>query len=90
MSSTQSLGIENQNVKVVVFTPEEKRTDNVLKFLQPNPNLKNMQFIIANKYAEMARFIIDTLPRCPQRTHALNDLKTSKDAAVCASLDDSL
>lgn len=81
---------EATNVVPVTFTAEEKRTDNVLKFIQPNPRLSNMQFLIANEFAKIARFVIDTVPRCPQRTHALNDIKTAKDAAICASLDGDL
>jgi hypothetical protein len=80
----------NLSVAVVTFTSEEKRTDNVLKFIQANPKLPLAQFMIANKFAEMARFVIENCPRCPQRTHALNDLKTAKDAAVCATLDEAL
>lgn len=77
-------------MEMVTFTPEEKRTDNVLKFIQPNPRLPLPQLVIANKFAELARFVIDNCPRCPQRTHALNDIKTAKDAAVCATLDEVL
>lgn len=80
---------ENQ-MKVVTFTAEEKRTDNVLKFIQPNPRLPLNLFVIANEFAKLARFVIDNCPRCPQRTHALNDIKTAKDAAVCAALDSEL
>jgi hypothetical protein len=74
------------NITVVTFTPEEKRQDDVLKYIEPNPKLPLPQFMIANKCAELARFFIDTLPRCPQRTHALNDCLDMKDAAVRASL----
>jgi hypothetical protein len=81
---------KENSVKVVTFTAEEKRTDNVLKFIQPNPRLPLALFTISNEFAKLARFVIDNCPRCPQRTHALNDIKSAKDAAVCAALDPDL
>lgn len=68
-----------------MFTDEEKKADDVLNYLEPNPNLKQPQLDIAFKFADLARFVL-TLPRNPQRTMALNSLLDAKDRAVRASL----
>lgn len=66
----------------VTFSIEELRTDDVLRFLIPNPNLPPQLLAVAQVFAGMARYCIDTLPRCPQRTMALNSLLDAKDRAV--------
>ncbi len=37
-------------------------------------------------FAYLANEVVARLPRCPQRTHALNHLLSAKDAAVRAAL----
>lgn len=73
-------------VRGVTFTADEMRTDDVLRFLSPNPNLPPQLLAVAEVFAGMARYCIDTLPRCPQRTLALNSLLDAKDRAVRALL----
>lgn len=41
---------------------------------------------ISKPFGDHARFLVDTLPRNPERTKALNDLLTSKDWAVRSRL----
>lgn len=67
------------------FTEEEIKTDDVLRFfhyahLPPGLQARSRPF------CELARLIIDTTPRCPQRTIALNKLIEAKDAAVRAAI----
>lgn len=68
------------------FTNAEKRTDDVLRFLEPNPNLPPHMGAIASEFAGMAQRLLTVLPRCPQRTMALNKLVEAKDCAVRALL----
>ena len=67
----------------VEFTLDEMRTDDVLRFFHYAhlpPHLQD----VSKPFADHARRMIDTLPRCPQRTIALNKLVEAKDAAVRA------
>lgn len=41
---------------------------------------------VSKPFCELAYRIVDTLPRCPERTVALRKLLESKDAAVRAAL----
>lgn len=68
------------------FTNAEKRTDDVLRFLEPNPKLSPVLLGMAVHFAEFARRILIECPRCPQRTLALNKLVEAKDCAVRALL----
>lgn len=66
------------------FTAEEIKLDNVLQFFHYGhlpPTLQGR----SKPFCDLARLLIDTTPRCPQRTIALNKLIESKDAAVRAS-----
>lgn len=67
------------------FTPEEIERDDVLRFF----HYKHLPAWLAARskpFADLARLLIDTLPRCPQRTIALNKLLEAKDAAVRAAI----
>ncbi len=68
------------------FTNAEKRTDDVLRFLEPNPNLPDKLLGMAHDFAVFALKILNECPRCPQRTLALNALVQAKDCAVRALL----
>jgi hypothetical protein len=67
----------------VEFTVEEMKTDDALRFFHYAHLPEKLQ-AVSRPFAEHARRLIDTLPRCPQRTIALNKLIEAKDAAVRA------
>lgn len=67
------------------FTEAEIAADHVLRYFHYEhlpPKLR----IISQPFCQLARQIIDTLPRNPERTVALRKLLESKDAAVRANL----
>lgn len=63
------------------FTVDEMKIDDVLRFFHYAHLPLKMQEA-SRPFCELARTIIDTMPRCPQRTIALNKLLEAKDAAV--------
>lgn len=67
------------------FTAEEIATDDVLRYFHYS-HLPEMLQAKSKPFCELARLIIDSTPRCPQRTIALNKLLEAKDAAVRAGL----
>ena len=67
------------------FSDEEIATDPVLRFFHYShlpPQLQDR----SKPFCDVARQIIDTTPRNPERTVALRKLLESKDAAVRAGL----
>lgn len=66
-----------------MFSLDEMKADDVLRFFH-FAHLPPALQEVSRPFAEHARRIIDTLPRCPQRTIALNKLIEAKDAAVRA------
>lgn len=68
------------------FTTEELQQDDVLQYFS-YAHLTNEEMREASEpFARMARDIIDHIPRCPQRTMALNKLVEAKDCAVRAAM----
>lgn len=69
----------------IEFTPGEIKTDDVLRYF----HYAHLPSVLREKsapFCALARKLIDTTPRCPQRTIALNKLLEAKDAAVRAAL----
>lgn len=69
----------------VEFSAEEIRQDHILRYFHYAhlpPTLQQR----SKPFAELARKIIDTTPRNPERTVALRKLLEAKDAAVRAGL----
>lgn len=67
------------------FTESEVLQDPILRFfhyLHLPPKLQET----SKRFCELARYIVDTLPRNPERTVALRKLLEAKDAAVRANL----
>jgi len=67
------------------FTDAEMKADNILRFFRYAhlpPQLQDH----SKPFCDLARHMIDTLPRNPERTVALRKLLEGKDAAVRASL----
>jgi hypothetical protein len=64
------------------FSLDECKTDDVLTFFHyahlPEGALRDT----SSKFCQLARWLVDNTPRCPQRTIALNNLLAAKDAAV--------
>ncbi len=67
------------------FSPEEIERDDVLRFFHYG-HLPPVLQAKSKPFCDLARLLIDTLPRCPQRTIALNKLIEAKDAAVRAGI----
>lgn len=65
----------------VEFTSQEVDLDNVLQFFH-YAHLPPPLAAVSKPFCELARLLVDTTPRCPQRTIALNKLLEAKDAAV--------
>lgn len=65
------------------FTIEEMKADDVLRFFHYSHLPERLQ-AASKPFCDLERIIIDTTPRCPQRTIALNKLIEAKDAAVRA------
>lgn len=68
-----------------MFTDEEIRQDPVLKFFGYSHLPEALQRRSA-PFGDLARHIVDTIPRNPERTVALRKLLEAKDAAVRAAL----
>lgn len=67
------------------FTSEEIERDHLLRFFHYSHLPEHLQFT-SRLFCGLARDLIDTLPRNPERTVALRKLLESKDAAVRANL----
>jgi hypothetical protein len=67
------------------FSTDEIKLDDVLRFFHYGHLPAQLQ-ARSKPFCDLARLLIDTTPRCPQRTIALNKLIEAKDAAVRASL----
>lgn len=65
------------------FTDEEIAQDNVLRFFHYG-HLPDVLKKRSRPFCELARLIVDTTPRNPERTVALRKLLEAKDAAVRA------
>jgi hypothetical protein len=67
------------------FAEHEIQQDHVLRYFHYShlpPTLQNR----SKPFCDLARFIVDTTPRNPERTVALRKLLEAKDAAVRAAL----
>lgn len=67
------------------FTDEEVATDHILRYFHYG-HLPDVLKAKSNPFCDLARVLIDTTPRNPERTVALRKLLESKDAAVRAGL----
>lgn len=65
------------------FTRAEIEVDDVLRFFHYSHLPEQLQ-ARSKPFCDLARLIVDTTPRNPQRTIALNKLLEAKDAAVRA------
>lgn len=65
------------------FTAAEIALDDVLRFFHYSHLPEALQ-ARSKPFCELARLIVDTTPRCPQRTICLNKLLEAKDAGVRA------
>jgi len=68
-----------------MFTAEEVQTDPILAFFNYE-HLSEKLKGVSMEFAELARVIVDVIPRNAERTVALRKLLEAKDAAVRASL----
>ncbi len=68
------------------FTEEEKKIDDILRFLEPNPNLPAKLQGISRMFASLAIGVLHQTPRCPERTVAFRKILEAKDCAVRAAL----
>lgn len=69
----------------VEFTEDEIAQDHILRFFHYAhlpPQLQDR----SRPFCDLARFLVNTTPRNPERTVALRKLLESKDAAVRAAL----
>lgn len=67
------------------FTSEEIGQDHILRFFHWN-HLPERLRAASQPFASLARHLLDTTPRNPERTVALRKLLEAKDAAVRAAL----
>lgn len=67
------------------FNAEEIQTDYILRFFHYRHLPESLQ-ARSEPFCALARHIIDTTPRNPERTVALRKLLEAKDAAVRASI----
>jgi hypothetical protein len=67
------------------FTAEQLRDDPILRFFHFK-HLPPYLTVVSKPFAELARVLIDTLPRNAERSAALRKLLEAKDCAVRASL----
>lgn len=67
------------------FTPEQLKTDEVLRFFD-YAHLPPKLAKISAPYAALALKTVTELPRCAERTKALNKLLEAKDCAVRANV----
>lgn len=66
-----------------LFSADEIKTDDILKYFG-YAHLPEALQARSKPFGELARHIIDTAPRCPERTVALRKLLEAKDAGVRA------
>jgi hypothetical protein len=59
----------------------------IMKYLEPNPNLKGIQAEIAQSFHSMADNLLNELEDSPELTAGLRKLLEAKDCFVRASLD---
>jgi len=69
----------------IEFSRDEIATDSVLRFFHYS-HLPERLRAASKPFCGLARHIVDTTPRNPERTVALRKLLEAKDAAVRASL----
>ncbi len=67
------------------FTDEEIRINPILEYFGYIHLTGDLQ-TVSMQFAQLARFVIDTVPRNQERTVALRKLLEAKDAAVRAAL----
>ncbi len=67
------------------FTAEMIEIDPLLQFFSYSHLPENLQ-VVSFRFAEVANFIVQTLPRNAERTGALRKLLEAKDCAVRAAL----
>lgn len=67
------------------FTPDEIQQDHILRFFHYSHLPATLQ-TRSKPFCDLARHLIDTTPRNPERTVALRKLLEAKDAAVRAVL----
>ena len=65
--------------------PATRATDPMLQLFRFE-HLKPEMQAISRPFCELARYMVDTLPRNPERTAALRKLREAKDCAVTASI----
>lgn len=68
------------------FSEEDKDLDQILKFLEPNPNLPDDLQIISSQMAMAAQAVLQLCPRNAERTAGLRKLLEAKDCFVRAAL----
>jgi hypothetical protein len=68
------------------FTPGEIAADHLLRYFH-YVHLPDKLRAVSEPFCRLARHIVDTLPRNPERTAALRKLLEAKDCAVRAMLD---
>ena len=67
------------------FTEDELAQDHILRFFH-YAHLPEVLRVRSKPFCDLARMIIETTPRNPERTAALRKLLEAKDAAVRAAL----
>lgn len=65
------------------FTPDQLTVDHILRFFH-YAHLPAVLQIRSKPFCDLARLIVETTPRNPERTVALRKLLEAKDAAVRA------
>lgn len=66
------------------FTYDERNSNLTVACLEPNPRLTGMMEEVARKFAETARYTLDTCPDNTERDKALDSILLAKDAAIRA------
>lgn len=61
-------------------------TENLLKWLTPNPNLPAQAYIVAQRHHELAVNMVSNLPEGPELSAGLRKLLEAKDCLVRAAL----
>lgn len=68
------------------YSPDGLPADPIMRYfgpaLKPSIEQQDRMHAVRAHFAVVARWIVDTLPRCPERTVALRKLLEAKDAAV--------
>lgn len=67
------------------FTPEQIAQDDILRFFKYGHLPTHLQ-AHSKPWADLARHVVESVPRSPERTVALRKLLEGKDAAVRAAL----